>query len=71
MHVLPGIGLEGREPGRRPRQFIGTFFHDIDVMTVCAAVSVDYDLDKISCYYTCLRPEQNCDSTLLKKEDSL
>jgi hypothetical protein len=26
MHVLPGIGLEGREPGRRPRQFIGTFF---------------------------------------------
>jgi hypothetical protein len=33
-------------------------------MTVCAAVSVDYDLDKISCYYTCLGPEQNA---LLKR----
>jgi hypothetical protein len=36
-------------------------------MTICAVVSVDYDLDKISCSYTCLGPEQNCDSPLLKR----
>jgi hypothetical protein len=48
MHKIPRIGLEGREPGRSPQQFIGNLFYDIDVMTICAVVSVDYGFDKIS-----------------------